>query len=158
MFPSELSPYLVSGCPFLLPQRRKDIAPLNYVFDDGEHDRKMVLRLKPTSNGFSRVECNKLQITKYPLSLAPQDNVGSGHPFAQRANTTFKEKDGFVSQTISVQDTRDQDFTFLIGVCEPHVRISVFCKPASFCLKNRFSPRCPRRCFRPPGLWPFNDY
>jgi hypothetical protein len=85
MFPSELSPYLVSGCPFVLPQRRNDIEPLNYVFDDGEHDRKMVLRLKSTSNGFSRVKCNKLQFTKYPLSLAPQGNVSSAHPFAQGA-------------------------------------------------------------------------
>jgi hypothetical protein len=32
------------------------------VYDDSENHRNMVLRLESTFNGFSRIECNNLQL------------------------------------------------------------------------------------------------
>jgi hypothetical protein len=71
------------------PNGKRYIPPLACVYDNGEDRRNVVLRLEPISNSFSRVECNKLQFAKYPLSLAPQDHVGSGHPFAQGEKHNF---------------------------------------------------------------------
>ncbi|KAE9368971.1 HET-domain-containing protein [Stipitochalara longipes BDJ] len=98
---------------------KRYIAPLNCVYDDGEDHRNVVVRLESTSNGFSRVECDSLQFAKYPPGLASN----SSHVATHDSDTNVTEKGGFVPQTIFVRDNRDRDFTFLMGVCETHLRI-----------------------------------
>lgn len=105
----------------LTSERKRYIAPLNCVYDDGKGPCNVVLRLESTSNGFSRIECDKLLFAQYPLRPASQDNAN--YRYADEANTTFIEKGSLVPQTIFVRDNRDQDFTHLASVCETHLRI-----------------------------------
>jgi hypothetical protein len=91
------------------------------VYDNGEDRRNVVLRLEPISNSFSRVECNKLQFAKYPLSLAPQDNVSSGHPFAQGEKHNFYGKGQLcITDYIRAMYSRSGLY-FFMGVCEVRI-------------------------------------